>query len=82
MKHPDGKRIRLYGAVARCLQGKREAAGLTLQALAERTGVTKAMLSKIEDGQACPLHVLVTLADVYDCSLDELVPVLTDVRAA
>ncbi len=81
-RYPDGKKIRLYAAVGVRLAAFREGANMTLTVLAQRTGLSKSQLSKIEDGQACPLHVLVALADAYDVTLDELVPVLTETRAA
>jgi putative transcriptional regulator len=80
--YPDGKKIRLYAAVGTRVQCHRETAGLSQSDLAERIGVSKSTLGKVEDGQACPLHVLVALADVFDVTLDELVPVLTETRAA
>ncbi len=76
MRPPDGNRIRLYAAVAGALRSQRDAAGLSLTKLAAKSGIATAQLAKIEEGQACPLHVLVALADVYDTTLDDLVPVL------
>jgi transcriptional regulator with XRE-family HTH domain len=80
-RHPDGDRLRLYRSVAREIQSHREAAGLSVPVVAKRIGVSTTQLSKIEEGIACPLHVLVALADVFDCTLDDLVPVLVEARA-
>lgn len=82
MKYPDGKKLRLHAAIGRELRGLREKSSLSLAALAKRSGIACSQLSKIEEGQACPVHVLVTLADVYDVSLDDMVPVLIEARAS
>ena len=83
MRHVDGKKIQLYAAVGVRLREVRDEQGYTLAELAERTGIAKTRLSKIEEGAtACPLHILVALADVYDTTLDDLVPVLTGKEAA
>lgn len=82
-KAPEMHKIRLYAAVGARLREVRDAEGYSLAELSERTGIAKTQLSKIEEGAtACPLHILVTLADVYDTTLDALVPVLTDSEAA
>lgn len=78
---PDGNKIRLYSAVGARLAHLRDVANLTLTQLEKKSGICKSQLSKIEEGGACPLHVLVALADVYDVTLDEMVPVLTDEAA-
>jgi transcriptional regulator with XRE-family HTH domain len=75
VRFPDGKRIRLYATVGRTLQSFRIEAGLSLSALSAKSGVHASQLSKVESGEACPLHVLIALADVYDTTLDALVPV-------
>lgn len=83
MKYPDGNRIRLYACVAEVLKKRREEEGFTLRDLEEEIGVSHSTLAKIEEGTtACPLHVLVALAYVYDCTLDDLVPVIPDEAAA
>jgi transcriptional regulator with XRE-family HTH domain len=79
----DGNRIRLYSAVAESIRAKRLAGKLTQEKLASIIGVSKGQLAKIEEGgTSCPLHVVVALADAFDCTLDDLVPVLTDEAAA
>ncbi len=78
MRHPNAQKTRLYTAVGRKLQRVREDAGLTLRALEALTEITASQLGSIENGSACPLHVIVKLADAYDLTLDDLVPVLTD----
>jgi len=83
MRHVDAKKIQLYAAVGMRLRAMRDAEGYTLVELSELCGVAKTQLSKIEEGAtACPLHVLVALAEVYDATLDDMVPVLTDAEAA
>ena len=66
----------LYVAVGASIARERREDGVTQTELARRLGMKQAHLKKIEDGEtACPLHVLVSVADVLDRSLDELVPV-------
>lgn len=51
----------------------REYRGLTLQALAERCGVTRQMLSMVEHGKANPsADLLAKLAQALDCDMDDL----------
>lgn len=75
-RHPEADRVRLHATVGRTIRLKRAAAGISLRMLAPLVGVSTNYLDKIEEGQSpCPLHVLVRLADVFDCTLDDLVPV-------
>ncbi|TSE26109.1 putative HTH-type transcriptional regulator [Tepidimonas sediminis] len=67
--------------VERCLVGEhplrlwREHRGLTLQALAERVGCTRQMLSMIERGKAAPsADLLARLAAALDVEMDDLYP--------
>lgn len=72
----------ISGAAAR-LRRIREHRGLTITEIAERTGVSKSTLSRLETGQRRPtLELLLQLAEVYDVPLDELVgaPELGDPR--
>lgn len=56
------------------LQTLREARGLTLADVSERTGVSSSTLSRLENGQRrASLEVLLPLAQVYRLPLDELV---------
>ncbi len=51
----------------------REYRGLTLQALAERCGVTRQMLSMAERDKATPsVDLLAKLASALDCDMDDL----------
>ena len=52
----------------------REGRGMTLTALAARTGISKSTLSRLESGQRKPsLELLLPLAEIYHLPLDELV---------
>src|SRR5919205_4055728 len=52
----------------------RERRGVTLTALAARTGISKSTLSRLESGQRRPsLELLLPLAETYHLPLDELV---------
>jgi DNA-binding XRE family transcriptional regulator len=77
VKPPDGARIELYASVGRAIREHRTRAGLLGEHVAARIGVGSGTLHGIESGAPCPLHVLVKLADVFDCTLDDLVPVQT-----
>ena len=73
----------LYVNVGLAIKSARMADGVGQGELARKIGMKQAHLKKIEDAEsACPLHVLVAVADVLDRSLDELVPVTIDERDA
>jgi transcriptional regulator with XRE-family HTH domain len=56
------------------LRKVREQRGLTLSEMAERTGISKSTLSRLENGQRKPsLELLLPLAQVYRVPLDDLV---------
>ena len=65
------------------LRRLRERRGVTLTALAARTGISKSTLSRLEHGQRRPsLELLLPLAETYHVPLDELVgaPAVGDPR--
>lgn len=56
------------------LRKVREQRGVTLTVVAERTGISKSTLSRLENGQRKPsLELLLPLAQVYRVPLDDLV---------
>jgi transcriptional regulator with XRE-family HTH domain len=56
------------------LRRLRERRGVTLTALAAKTGISKSTLSRLENGQRKPsLELLLPLAEAYHVPLDELV---------
>ena len=60
--------------VAPRLRRVREQRGMTLTELAERTGISKSTLSRLENGQRRPtLELLLPLAQAYRVPLDDLV---------
>jgi transcriptional regulator with XRE-family HTH domain len=60
--------------VAPRLRSIRDQRGITLTELAERTGISKSTLSRLENGQRRPsLELLLPLAQAYRVPLDELV---------
>ena len=64
----------VLAAVGPRLRRIRERKGVTLTALAEKTGISKSTLSRLESGQRKPsLELLLPLASVYHLPLDELV---------
>src|SRR5215213_4804296 len=65
------------------LRRLRERRGVTLTALAAKTGISKSTLSRLENGQRKPsLELLLPLAEAYHLPLDELVgsPAVGDPR--
>lgn len=78
LRHPDAKKVALNAAIGQQVRERRKAAKLTQDALSARIGIRDSTLHHIEDGDGCPVHTLVALADVFDCTLDDLVPVLTE----
>jgi transcriptional regulator with XRE-family HTH domain len=64
----------LGSSLAATLQAARQAHGLSVSALAERAGVSRAMIGKIERGDAQPTAVLLArLAGALGMTLSELV---------
>jgi transcriptional regulator with XRE-family HTH domain len=65
--------------VGSCVRTFRLSAGLTLSRLARESGVSEALLQKVETGATpCPLFVARNIAEIVDCTLDDLVPVMID----
>jgi transcriptional regulator with XRE-family HTH domain len=64
----------LTASLATALQGARQSRGLSVSALAERSGVSRAMIGKVERGGAQPTAVLLArLAGALGMTLSELV---------
>lgn len=61
--------------VGTAIRARRESAGLSMRALATRSGVSQPFLSQIENGQASPSMVtLYRLAEALGCQPGELLP--------
>lgn len=70
----DRQRFELTEAVAKNVRRLRAERGMAQTELATEVGVSSAVMSKIELGQAtCSLVVFVALAEALDCTLDDLV---------
>lgn len=64
----------LSGALSRNIRRLREARGWTQSALAERSGVPRPTITRLESGAPNPtLHVVASVAAALDVSLEELV---------
>lgn len=73
----NGWRRNLYTKVGEAVQRMRRAHDLSVPHLAARLGCAPSTLNRIEAGDlACPLHHLVAMAEVFDCTLDDLVPIV------
>jgi transcriptional regulator with XRE-family HTH domain len=64
----------LTATLAGSVRAHRERRGLSVAALAQRSGVSRAMIAKIERGEAQPTAVLLArLAEAFGLSLSELI---------
>src|SRR4029453_19302925 len=64
----------LAASIARCIRAERAQRSWSLAELAERSGVSKAMLSAIERGEASPTAtLLVRIASAYGMTLSSLI---------
>ncbi|MDR2379379.1 MAG: XRE family transcriptional regulator [Bifidobacteriaceae bacterium] len=70
---PEALHDQLKGAIGAQVRSTRQARGLTIGAAAARCGISKAMLSKIENAQtSCSLATLAALADGLDVPVTAL----------
>src|SRR3954468_5430952 len=70
----DGSIATALDLVGPRLKRVRSDRGVTLTDVAERTGISKSTLSRLENGQRKPsLELLLPLAEVYRVPLDDLV---------
>lgn len=53
----------------------RTARNLTIEQLAKATGMSASTLGSLEAGDLAPAWMIVELADYYDCTCDDLMPV-------
>lgn len=61
-------------SIGKIIKEKREQKGLTQQLLADKIGVTRDMLAHWERDRNNPrVDNLINLADLFNCSLDEMV---------
>ncbi len=59
----------------------RQGADLSIRALAEKIGISAAMLTNVEQGAtSLPLYAARNIAEAIDCTIDDLVPVTIDER--
>lgn len=65
--------------VGRCVREYRVGAAMSQASLADHIGISASMLMHVETGVIpCPLFVARNIAEVVDCTLDDLVPVTID----
>ena len=65
--------------VGSCVRTHRLAAGMTIARLARESGVSEALLQKVETGATpCPFFLARNIAELVDCTLDDLAPVMLD----
>lgn len=64
-----------YRIVGDTLRARRKDEGWTVSDLATAARLAESTIENAERGQSCSLLVLARLADAFDTTLDELVPV-------
>lgn len=74
-RYGDGKKIALLAAIGSTCRAQREALGVSQRELARRLGVSDGAINKLEDGTIVPIWLVIALAEEWDCTLDDLVPV-------
>jgi transcriptional regulator with XRE-family HTH domain len=80
--HHDRTTVWLEFVFARNVWSARGRLGLTLEALAHRSGILKDLLVLIEQGRADPdLHTIAILADALECEPAELCTAQSNGRA-
>ncbi len=73
----SGFRRRLNENVGREIRALRRELGIGKRSMAEKCLTSESTIDKIEAGvMACPLHLLVRIADELDTTLDALVPIM------
>lgn len=66
----------LYVSIGERVRALREQHKLSMRQLAERVGCGTNTLQKVEQGALpCPVYLLVQFAELFDTTLDDLVPV-------
>lgn len=81
MRHPEAAKTAFNEMVGRCVRTHRNAAALSQARLADAIGVSQSTMQHIESGAIpCPLFALRNIAEVVDCTLDDLCPVTIDER--
>lgn len=69
-------RRQLYTAIGDRVRAARLKASMSERQLAERLGCATSTLQNIEQGAlSCPVYVLVQLAHLFDCTIDDFIPV-------
>lgn len=73
MGRPESNDPKLLAEIGARIRDVRRATGRQAQDVARLTGVSRAVYSRIENGQqAPPLKFLITFADTFEVSIDEL----------
>jgi len=75
-RYTDIRKHELNERVGQRISHYRELSGLSQSQLAEEIGASRASVSKIEAGQLpCSLHMITSISEVLDVTLDDLVEV-------
>lgn len=83
IRYPSIAKVRLNEAVGAAVRSRRKEHGMTTHAFAEALGVGQGHLTKLESGaQMFTIWQLYVATMVFDCTLDELVPVLEELEVA
>jgi transcriptional regulator with XRE-family HTH domain len=68
----------LYTRIGSQIRKYRTDSKLSQLDLSRAVGIGKTTVQRIEDGAPCSVAVLHRLAEVFDCTLDDLVPVVVE----
>lgn len=66
-----------YRQIGERIRAMRHERKVTTHGLAEALGVAESTIHNAEIGQTCSVTLLMRLAEEWDCSIDDLVPVVT-----
>jgi transcriptional regulator with XRE-family HTH domain len=79
VKHPEAWKTRLYFLSGQRLRERREGAGMSVRELAEQICVTRTSIEKFESGETpITFAALYKATEVFDCTADDLMPVMTE----
>ncbi len=82
MRHThDAYKIELFARTGANVKARRLAAGLSCHQMADKLKININTYRSLEEGLGIPFATLAKVADIFDCTLDDLAPVSTRVTA-
>lgn len=71
----DPRKIHFDARIGALLKQRRLDCKKTISQVANEAGIAKGTLAALEDGRGGSFYVFALLAEVYDCTLDDLAPI-------